>query len=73
MKLSKAKIERIEAYLDMLEFHCDIRSCYSESDLLKTIDRLHVIKDVSKFYLLSDKPMLKLLELRYHKNKIVWS
>jgi hypothetical protein len=73
MKLNKAKKERIEAYLDMLEFNCDIRSCYSEADLLKTIDRLYVIKDVSKSYLLSDKPMLQLLEQRYHKDKIVWS
>jgi hypothetical protein len=73
MKLNKAKKERIESYIDMLEFNCDIRSCYSETDLLKTIDRLNVIKDVSKYYLLSDKPMLELLERRYHKNKIVWS
>ena len=73
MKLSKQKKERIEGYIDMLEFNCDIRSCYSEADLLKTIDRLNVIKDVSKSYLLSDKPMLQLLERRFHKNKIVWS
>ena len=73
MKLNKAKKQRIEGYIDMLMFHCDIRSLYSEADLLKTIDRLHVIKDVSNSYLLSDKPMLKLLELRYHKNKISWS
>ncbi len=73
MKLTKQKKERIEGYLDMLQFNCDIISCYSEADLLKTIDRLNVIKDVSKSYLLSDKPMLQLLERRFHKNKIVWS
>ena len=72
MKLSKQKKERIESYIDMLEFNCDIRSCYSESDLMKTIDRLNVIKDVSKSYLLSDKPMLQLLERRFHKHMIVW-
>ena len=72
MKLSKAKKERIEEYLDMLEFNCDIISCYSADDLSKTMDRLVVIKDISKSYLLSDKPMLNLLERRYPKHKINW-
>ena len=73
MKLSKQKKERIEAYIDMLQFNGDMKSYYSGEDYLKTIDRLIVIKDISKSYLLSDRPMLKLLEQRYHKNKIVWS
>jgi hypothetical protein len=73
MKLNKAKKERIEAYIDMLEFNCDVRSCYSEADFLKTIGRLYVIKDVSKSYLLSDKPMLRFLESIFDGNKIVWS
>ena len=73
MKLSKQKKERIEAYIDMLQFNGDIKSYYSRVGLIQTIDRLIVIKDISKSYLLSDKPMLKLLEQRYHKNKIVWS
>ena len=72
MKLTKQKKERIEAYLDMLQFHSDIRSCYTADDYIEVLNRL---RDVLSFetYIKSDKPMLQLLERRFHKDKIVWS
>jgi hypothetical protein len=73
MKLSKAKNQRIEAYLDMLEFNCDVKSCYSGEDYVKVVSRLNVIKDISNSYMLSDKPMLRFLESIFDSNKINWS
>jgi hypothetical protein len=73
MKLSKAKKQRIEAYLDMLEFNCDVKSCYSGEDYVKVVSRLNVIKDISNSYMLSDKPMLRFLESIFDSNKINWS
>ena len=73
MKLNKKEKRRIELYIDMLEFNGDMRSCYSKSVLLKTIKRLYQIKDVNGFYLVSDKPMLRLLEKRFHKHKVIIS
>jgi hypothetical protein len=72
MKLSKQKKERIEAYIDMMEFNCDIRSCYTGEDFDYTIKTLNGILLVN-CYLPSDKPTLQLLEKRFHKNKINWS
>jgi hypothetical protein len=72
MKLTKQKKERIESYIDMMEFNCDIRSCYTADNYIEVLNRL---RDVLSFetYIKSDKPMLQLLERRFHKNKINWS
>jgi hypothetical protein len=72
MKLSKAKKQRIEEYLDMLEFNGDIISRYTTVEKANIIIRLIALK-TSSHYLLSDKPMLNLLERRYPKHKINWS
>ena len=69
MKLSKQKKERIERYIDMLEFNGDMRSYFNTESV---IPLLTTISTSGKYYK-SDKPMLELLEKRFNKHKIVWS
>jgi hypothetical protein len=64
MKLNKAKKERIETYLDMLEFHCDIRSMFMDDDRLNIIEGLNGILN-ENYYAKMDKPQLNSLERKY--------
>jgi hypothetical protein len=67
MKLTKAKKERLAEYIDMMQFNCDIRSCYSKEDFDDTMQALNGILEVN-CYIPFDKPMLNLLEKRYKLN-----
>ena len=69
MKLSKQKKERIERYIDMLEFNGDMRSYFNTESVIPLLTTM----STSGKYYKSDKPMLELLEKRFHKNKINWS
>ena len=69
MKLSKQKKERIERYIDMLEFNGDMRSYFNTESVIPLLTTM----STSGKYYKSDKPMLELLEKRFNKHKIVWS
>jgi hypothetical protein len=69
MKLTKQKKERIEGYIDMLQFNGDMMSYFNTEAVIPI---LTTIITTEKYYK-NDKPVLELLEKRYHKNKIVWS
>jgi hypothetical protein len=73
MKLNKAKKERIEAYLDMLKFHCDVMSMFTTEKRLNFIECLETIIGEEYYNKHIDKKILNQMEKIYHRNKIVWS
>ena len=65
-KLSKAKKERIELYLDMLQFNCDVIKLYTNDTKLELTK---MVEDINSkgVYDKKGKALLNILETIYHK------
>ena len=70
-KLTPKQKRRVESYMDMLEFHCDVRSMYYDSDRIELLDKVEGV--FYKGYRESDKVTLNQMEKIYQskvlKNK----
>ena len=66
-KLTPKQKVRVESYMDMLEFHCDVRSMYYDSDRIELLDKVERV--FYKGYRESDKDWLKGVENIYQKHK----